>query len=167
MRRAATLALAGLLASGTASAIELPAPGDTICFGRIYSDAHLQANPQQLARSLVLELTQWKESVGLNFWVKVELADDGLHSWWSSGACNEDDKGVICAVDCDGGSFHLADAKDGGLLLKNDTNGLVVQMSCGEELPEAPAITHIPADKANATYKLVRLPDDFCADYEE
>lgn len=167
VRRSLSLALCSLLATGSAAAYDLPGPGETVCYGRIYSDVHLQKNPDQLARSLVLELTRWKEYEGLNFWVKVELVDDGLHNWWSTGACNEDDKGVICAVDCDGGSFHLADAKDGGLLLKNDNEGFIVQMECGEEMPEQPAITRLPADKANSLYKLVRLPDDFCPDYEE
>jgi len=161
------MALLFITLSLPAAAIEQPDPGETLCFGRVYGEQHMHRNPEQQLRQVTLELTRWRAAPdSLNFQLKVLLRDDEQHLWWSGGACYEDGQRLDCAVDCDGGGFHLSDGKHGDLLLENDRDGFVVQMACGEELPESPAISHVPVDKANAGYRLVPLPGDFCTDYE-
>lgn len=166
LRPLAALLLAAGLAPAPAVAIELPAPDSTICYGRAYSDSHLRANPAQVARRLVLALHHFAEYDQLAFSLEVVLAGDEGHIWWSGGGCHAEGERFLCAVDCDGGAFHLTAGKAGDLLLQNDAQGFVLQANCGDELPEEPAITHVAADAANATYRLVRLPEDFCPQWE-
>jgi len=161
------LAVAFITLSTHARAIDVPEPGETLCYGRVYGEQHTHRNPDQQLRLVILELTRWRAAPdSLNFQLKVLLGDDEQHLWWSSGGCYEDGQRLDCAVDCDGGGFHLRDDKNGSVLLENDRDGFVVQMACGEELPESPQVTHVPVDAANAAYRLTPLPGDFCTDYE-
>lgn len=168
MRRARLTAVlfAALLPTAT-GAFELPQPGETVCYGRAYGDSHLAQHPGQVARTLVLELIDWKDYEGLGFFLNVVLADDPWHTWGAGGACYDTEEGTLCAIDCDGGAFLIEAGKDGDLLLKNAKDGFAVQQNCGDEMPEEPKISHIPADQDNGVYRLVRLPDDFCPQWEE
>ena len=87
------------LLPATAGAFELPQPGETVCYGRAYADSHLAQHPGQVARTLVLELIDWKDYEGLGFFLNVVLADDPWHTWGAGGACYDTEEGTLCAID--------------------------------------------------------------------
>lgn len=163
-RGAAALVFAALF-GGTAAAQILPSTGTQSCWGRVYSEAHLAANPGQRVREMRLRLSGERDVDQVSFLVQVVTTEDPNLLWLTDGECHQDagNPRVSCFVWCDGGGFELeAEAGGDSLLLVNQSFAL---SSCGapEGLEEEEGtFLRLEPDADHAVFRLYRLRAEMC-----
>ncbi len=122
--------------------------GKEACFGRTYDAAHLRAHPKQRVTSFHLfrdfspdtttenvpqTAAELRETDGENGNIRIDVYvrfRDRTGVYSNGMFCGRSDKGVYCAVECDGGSFDV-ERQGASLLLRN--NGFVVTGGCGSD----------------------------------
>jgi hypothetical protein len=124
------------------------------CFGRVYDAAHLKAHPKQKVTSLHV-LRSLEERREAENWTPDARAEairsfreegqasvtafvnfrDKKSTFYNSLTCDKETReGVMCMIECDGGSFRLARSGANSVTLHN--NGFVLIGGCGEEIEE-------------------------------
>src|SRR5262245_26249154 len=132
------------------------------CFGRVYDRAHLASHPQQKATSVHVYrwlgrrpqaenwhagerddgIKQFREDGRVNVEAYVAFRDR-RGTFYNDLSCSPDNKGsVLCAIDCDGGSFNLKRESANTALLTN--NGFVLVGGCGEEVEQGQEVYFRP-----------------------
>lgn len=101
----------------------VPEPGQSTCFKRVYSEKHLQKNPNQRVTAMSLKIFVSKNSPGETYNnIKATLkGDEGNWSWGSGGACmsgvmssgnmvplSSTSKEFQCVLDGDSGGFGVS-----------------------------------------------------------
>ena len=102
------------------------------CFSRTYSDSHLAKNPEQIVRSMALEIYKDPTYGDIVASMGVEFADQGrIKNTASAGqfmdqylVCWEQDGTFGCSVECDGGVFSVSRRAADSITIA--TEGLVV-----------------------------------------
>ncbi len=131
------LILTGPALSQTLEDILAPRPDTSVCWERIYTDAHLAKHPRQKVT---------KVSFGL-FYYEMEHHEAGKGNYSFSidfttrertggagGQCFEDDQGkVTCGGDCDSGGLTIRNSGSKGSLLVELTSGGMTLTDCGED----------------------------------
>ena len=151
--------------SGPAAAQTLPERGERTCWGRAYTQTHLQAHPGQHIQQMILVLDYPAEFDQVNFQVRAVTVDDPYTQWLTDGGCHQEpgSANATCYVWCDGGGFDLAPEAGGdSLLLLNHSFAL---SSCGEPMEsedDPDAFMRLDADAENETYRLYRLRPEMC-----
>jgi len=149
------------------------------CFGRDYDASHLAAHLQQRVTSLYLfrdftpdpnaeveyespaTLRDNDGSDGrINLDAYVRLRDrKGVYT--NTFSCSHGDGGdVLCAIDCDGGSFRLSSRGD-GLELHNE--GFVVVGGCGASETDQSHEEHVQPGADDKIFRLTPRPIAACA----
>lgn len=154
------------------------------CFGRVYDKAHLAAHPQQKVTSIhvfrslddrkeaenwtpgrrqeQIELFKSDKTVGVDAYVTFR---DRKGYFYNSLSCHDSsDEGVMCGIDCDGGSFVLKPGNAGSIMLQN--NGFVLIGGCGEEIEQAAQVYFQPG-KDDKVFRLDKKPVDACRAEEQ
>jgi hypothetical protein len=155
------------------------------CFGRVYDKAHLAAHPQQKVTSIHVfrsledrkEAENWtparrQERID---WLKNEHPSVGVDAYvtfrdrkgyfYNSLSCSDSsDDGVMCGIDCDGGSFVLKPGNAGSIMLQN--NGFVLIGGCGEDIDSADQV-HFTPGKDDKVFRLDKKPIDACRAEEQ
>jgi hypothetical protein len=155
------------------------------CFGRVYDQAHLKAHPQQKVTSIHVfrslddrkEAENWtparrqeridmlkseNPSVGVDAYVTFR---DRKGYFYNSLSCSDSsDEGVMCGIDCDGGSFVLKPGNAGSIMLQN--NGFVLIGGCGEDIEQADQVYFTPG-KDDKVFRLDKKPADVCRAEEQ
>ncbi|GAB4260866.1 MAG: hypothetical protein Kow0013_04850 [Pararhodobacter sp.] len=156
----ATLAGAALTAGGAGSQT-LPLG----CFTRVYDQAHLASQPDQVVEAMWLRL--WHDPadsetptfrIGALMANQGHAARDGLGGriMGEEGYC----QGLTCAVYCDGGSFTVT--RDTGDMIEITTDHLrvVSEGGCGEGGGVATSLAEVPGQPT--TYRLFRSEEHHC-----
>lgn len=178
---AAMLLLAALPAAAQDRVSPMPRlmPLETeACFGRAYDAAHLAAHPKQRVTSFHLSREfesdpmredepttpeEWKAMDGQNnsILVTAYVRFRNKRGVYSNGlSCHKvDDGGVLCGIDCDGGSFKLTEAGDA---LRLENNGFVVVGGCGASEDDQENTEHVSPGADDKVFRLDRKPVAAC-----
>lgn len=101
--RRGALATALMLAATAAAQAQTPAFG---CYERIYSAAHMAANPAQKVTRIVVNLGEFEGDASVNMaagaGVGVSFRDHKAQ-WWAGGACRAEGPALNCGMDGDAG----------------------------------------------------------------
>ena len=149
--------------------IALPAVAEPEgCFARIYSDAHLAKNPNQVVRSISMSFGDFAGDTVPWVDVEAEIADQGHARGTGQGGntygqiarCSDQGNsktGWTCSVECDGGTLRIDRLDAASLLVSLDYFIMNTGDDCGGvvDLAEEPG--------QFVSYKLVRQPDAACA----
>jgi hypothetical protein len=154
------------------------------CFGRVYDRAHLASHPQQKVTSIHV-LRSLGERPDTENWQPDQRGElikkfgengeadvlafvnfrDRKGTFYNSLTCNkEGPKGVLCYIDCDGGSFNLKRASPSALLLENE--GFVLVGGCAEEVAEGKEVYFKPG-KDDKLFRLESKPVAVCRAEEQ
>ncbi len=185
MRSPALLsALTLVLAASPAATQGLFSADQEACFGRIYDRGHLASHPQQKTASIHVlrslghrpqselwypgareeEIKRFRETGGTSVYAFVNFRDR-RGSFYNSLICSQDGRdGMLCGVECDGGSFRLKRENANTALLTN--NGFVLVGGCGEEVEEAKTIFFEPGTD-DKVFRLERKPIAVCRAEEQ
>jgi len=139
------------ITASMASAQEGPPLG---CYAREYSQAHLQAHPKQVARSLTMKIHDQTHGEFTNrfAYLVVDFANRGHVKRDGHGAqrldqsliCWENGEGLTgCSVECDGGSFSVTRETDSAMTIATQTLWMGDTEGCGGaiDLAEVPGRT--------------------------
>lgn len=131
----AALALAAA-APGSAAANELYeayfAKRGSVCYARGYNAAHLQQHPNQKVQRIELVFRRTSKSGAGGFEVTLGLMARGQTARYSSpAACAAEAAAIVCRVEGDGGTFRLAAAPRGTLMLQVVGEGLRMEGARG------------------------------------
>jgi hypothetical protein len=154
------------------------------CYGRVYDRTHLASHPQQKVTSLHVlrslgerrEAENWQPDQRDQLIKK--FRDDGAAdvlafvtfrdrkgTFYNSLSCNKQGpKGVLCYIDCDGGSFNLKRANPSALMLENE--GFVLVGGCGEEVAEGNEVYFKPGQD-DKLFRLDAKPVAVCRAEEQ
>ena len=187
MRRAtAALASVFLVAGGVAGHAETPSSplpdhlpvGVEACFGRTYDAAHLRTHPRQQVTSFHIlrdfspdqnseEELQSREDMVKNdgsdgnipLTAYLRLRDrKGVYSNYF-GCRRSESGGVLCGIDCDGGTFQMRPS-GGSLLIENQ--GFVVVGGCGASDEEQAEPVFVKPGADDKTFRLDKQPVEQC-----
>ncbi len=154
------------------------------CYGRVYDAAHLKSHPRQQVTSIhvLRELERRREAENWTPDARAEtirsFREDGLTSvtalvnfrdrkrtFYNFLTCGKETaRGVICMIDCDGGSFRLTRASANSVLLHN--NGFVLIGGCGEDVPEEKMV-HFDPGADDKVFRLDARPVAACRAEEQ
>jgi hypothetical protein len=100
------------------------------CWQRVYDDAHLASHPDQ-------QVTKMTFALGFQSLAGMATDRDGLFVFGmsaalrdgkrgvTSGECRQDETGIRCAVECDGGGVYISSRSDGSLLIDLEPTGYI------------------------------------------
>ena len=169
----APAAIAGLavwIGAATAFAQSLPPAGAQTCWGRVYTEAHMQANPDQTVREMRLTIDNRAGDGFIGFVLVAAMRGEWAQYWQTDGGC-EQPAGAArpsCYVACDGGGFAVeTEAGGDSLLLFN--NGFVLT-ACGSDIEDdaendvenEDAFRFLDPTPADQVFRLYRLRAEFC-----
>lgn len=126
-------------------------PGAERCFARRYGAAHLETHPDQRVTEMALYL-DYRTFDGVDdpiFGFSIAVKRRGeARVGTNGGVCHNEEKGVACHIDCDGGGVLLRKSKVPGAVLVDMTHiwGLAL-MSCGDDGVEMEPLTAGKDDK--------------------
>lgn len=162
-----------------AAAITDATADQPVCFGREYSEAHMNKNTLQTVKKMTLKFS--KDDVGGGYMMNIDAQikktefvtlDDGtqetnvLYKPYTSGMyCQVDGKTSLnCFIDCDGGtaavSWEVATAKNE---ITFTNKGFQLYGGCGEdELDSSNWIWLDPAKGGDDVFKMYALPSQYC-----
>jgi hypothetical protein len=107
--------------------------GELKCFGREYSEAHMDKHPKQNVKQIKLKLEKKDPESNLHGVLSVEATlrgkENTFKTYRAEFICLSEEKDR-CLIECDGGSVELKKEGD-RLTLKN--KGFVLQGGCGDE----------------------------------
>jgi|SRR6516165_785192 hypothetical protein len=160
MRRAMTgISLAGFLLSVAAPAAA--GPNALGCFTRTYDRAHLARHPDQLITALKLLIHKPPPpdtNTRKYYWFRAQFNLRGRQETLrTSGFCTEQESGLRCIVDCDGGGVDVVPrARDATMYLDRIRAGVCGggEDENGEELT---------GGKDDRVFRLDRVNDAACA----
>jgi len=172
------------LAATPATSQDLFSADQEACFGRVYDRAHLAGHPRQRTLSLhVLRslgprpgselwhprareeaIKRYRESGESAVAAFVAFRDRAGHFHNTLICSKEGHDGVVCAVECDGGSFRLRRESANTALLTN--NGFVLIGGCGEEVEDAKTI-HFDPGSDDKVFRLESKPIAVCRAEEQ
>jgi hypothetical protein len=125
------------------------APGDkptSVCFSRVYDDAHLASHPQQNVRTMRMIVTSRVDDGNRVYELRLGVTfKSSARKFETSGSCGSihadggspAEKGVVhCGVDCDGGGIDVA---------LRDSKSLRVAIPAGARLYRAGSSAEAPA----------------------
>jgi hypothetical protein len=154
------------------------------CFGSVYDRTHLASHPQQKVTSIHVlrslgerrEAENWQPDQRDELIKKFRAEGqaevlafvnfrDRKGTFYNSLSCNkEGPKGVLCYIDCDGGSFNLKRANPSALLLENE--GFVLVGGCADEVAEGKEVYFKPG-KDDKLFRLDARPVAACRAEEQ
>lgn len=154
----------GVIAMALALASPALAQEPMGCFARDYSAAHLGQNPNQHVAALRLNFYRSPDTDYLLVDVIGRFADQGRArreglgaEYFTQGAfCNAQEDGILCMVECDGGTFLIRSLK--GDQLEISTDYFALQNGAGCEAISDLAET----DGQKTTYRLTRADAATC-----
>lgn len=153
LRIVALLVAASSLPAGLGSAAAAPPTG---CFERVYSDAHMRANPQQVVRRLVISLGWSDYSMQNEFGFRVWLR--GKKQLWAAGGPCEAQAGTwVCQPDTDGAPKVFASGKGDALEFSKPGRLKVIDDATGPDLND-----ELIGGPANTTFRLTRTSAAKC-----
>ena len=152
----------------TARPLERHFGSEDSCYARTYSDAHLEAHPQQRIREIKFGhfpttfgtqnddgTVQFDPATAqLHFLISAKFRDSDL-TYTNGGVCNPDGAGYKCSIECDGGSFYLDDRSPDSVRLRNPVGFWIA--GCGNA--EMRFLDPEPDDKV---FRLDRLSQSAC-----
>ena len=140
------------------------------CFMRDYSPDHLARHPDQVVRTIWLSFRRGGPYDELFADLAIVTANGGHAAAAGQGdtrfdqglICAEDHDPLVCAVDCDGGSFFLT--RDAGEMIEITTRYLLVGYNEDDDDREAcgGAIDIAEHPDEPVVYRLFRVDDDRC-----
>lgn len=144
-----------------------------ICYGREYSESHMQKHPLQTVKQMRLKFYKDEYSsensalLDIQAQIKRTITDSEGNSYetykpYSSGmGCSENGNRLECSIDCDGGSakvaWNVSRTKD-EIIFRNQ--GFVMVGGCGDE--ENDTIWLDPKRGGDDVFRLYALPKEFC-----
>jgi hypothetical protein len=154
------------------------------CFGRVYDRSHLASHPQQKTASIHVyrslghrreselwdpgerdeEIKRFRESGETSVEAFVTFRDRKGNFHNGLTCSKEGQDGVLCAIECDGGSFKLKRESANATLLTN--NGFVLVGGCGEEVEESQTI-HFSPGRDDKVFRLETKSLDVCRAEEQ
>jgi hypothetical protein len=182
MVRSATVAAIGMLVLGWPAAqaqTRIFTADQEACYGRVYDRAHLAKHPQQKVTSLHIwrslgerrEAENWqpnqreeaiktfRESGNTLVSAYVTFRDRSGYFYNSLYCGPGETNRIICAIDCDGGSFSLEQSRENSVLLRN--NGFVLIGGCGEEVEDSKTVFFSPGQD-DKVFRLDRKSNATC-----
>jgi len=135
-------------------------PSEDACFERTYSADHLKKHPKQSVRWIRVEHAR---SSGEFNHTEIKTKFIGDHRLFSGfGTCQRDEKAgrLVCAIDCDGGTYTLSERDDGKIVLR-PTDRIRVVACGGDEDDDRPYRQIMAADDQDA-FVLERMPKSRC-----
>jgi len=150
------------------------------CFGRVYDRAHMASHPDQKAISIHVfralghraesekwypgqrdeEIKRFRESGDTSVAAFVTFRDRRGYFRNTLNCNKEDQDGVLCAIDCDGGSFKLKREYANATMLVN--HGFVLVGGCGGEDVEESQTVHFSPGKDDKLFRLETKPLSAC-----
>jgi hypothetical protein len=170
-------AIAAVLAANTAPATAqtrnpLFTADKEACFGRVYDRTHMGSHPDQKATSIHVfralgrrpqaenwrpderedEIKQFRESGETRVYAFVTFRDRRGYFHNALNCSKEDQDGVLCGIDCDGGSFKLKRESANTTMLTN--HGFVLVGGCGGQDVEENETVQFSPGKDDRLFRL-------------
>ncbi len=159
----------GLLVLAQAVFAKTPAEvtyGEPQCYGREYTNAHMQKTPLQTVKKMDVKFYKYNQTEeGILLDVTAQIKKDDVYKQYSTSmyCTSESATSLRCGIECDGGSATITwDVKTVGneILLKN--NGFVMYGGCGEDVSEEDMIWLEDLKGGDDVFKLYALPAEYC-----
>ncbi len=138
------LAVLPSVATAAESAISKYFDAPKSCFGRVYSQEHLNKHPQQKVDELIINhATAGQEKAWLGGMtpakptrvMRIRLHLRGQDQLWEEFAgCELNGEAVTCSMECDAGQFSIKLREDGKLLLSADSELWFTDCDAGEQV---------------------------------
>ncbi len=156
--------ISALCMAGVAAAQDGPTPG---CYTREYTQAHLDAHPDQVTRSLTMMIHDQQDGEYMTrfAYLVVDFANQGHVKRDGHGAQTLDQQLICfntrdgkqgCGVECDGGSFLVTGETDSTLTIATQRLWVGETEECGGAID----LAEIPGQEVK--YRLDRVPMDTC-----
>lgn len=144
-----------MLPNGKSATTLMPKANEPLCFGRAYSDDHLERNPKQLPSALSLKISGDKN-------ISLMASDRGdresNNSYSNFGTCYRlNTQSASCALDADAGQFKLQNNHDGSIYLIVSTSMALVLNGEDLEEPSSDPVQSMvlrSSDRDNRIFKL-------------
>jgi hypothetical protein len=128
------------------------------CFVRVYDRAHLARHPDQTVTAMRLRIKRPDRETSLKYdfalSVRVRGRDDSRRA---GGSCREEEPGLHCFVECDGGGIRVAPRGDHAMVHLER----IRVAACGEDYAEGG--DELAGGKDDRDFRLYRVGDAACA----
>lgn len=132
------------------------------CYTRFYDRTHLANHPDQLVTSVKLRIYPSPDDPQKT-WFAIQMTRRGdIKALQSAGECRNDEKGMHCGVECDGGGVDVVPRTASTILMSLQS---IRMTPCGEN-PEAAAID-VTGGKDDKVFRLDRVEDNNCKSTEQ
>ncbi|MBX3022372.1 MAG: hypothetical protein KF799_11930 [Bdellovibrionales bacterium] len=136
------------------------------CFARAYDKRHLAAHPKQSVRQIKVKLKVMSfEGIPRPLpIIALQVLRKGENRTWTNNInCQDYGQGVICGVECDGGSVSVLKRDRATLVLKN--NGVLLYGGCGAQ--DADTIFLEGKKGGDDLFALPQVSPEICADISD
>ncbi len=151
-----------------------------VCFGREYSQAHMNKTPQQTVKKLFVKFKKYSKDdlyyiMDVNADIKKESVsknDDGTKDVYvtykpyrNGMVCDRaTSTSLNCYIECDGGSAAVSwTASEDGKVITLTNNGFQLYGGCGEDENDMNNWIYLEATKGgDDVFKLYALPQEYC-----
>lgn len=132
-----------------------------VCYGKEYSNKHLESRPAQTVKRIRAKFTRIDEYNQHNLLLDLDLkgAENTYTTFRAHMICFS---GSECAIECDGGRVSVQLQNDGQLKLQNE--GIIVEGGCGDSQEDGEPVTRYiePTRGGDDVFLMSRLPDTYC-----